>query len=364
MPVKSKVVILFLLSVTVSTAQDWGQISDFPAASRDDGTGFVLGDSAYFGTGVTPWFAPLGNFYGLNLRNDQWFDVASLPAGEERQYAAGFNSLEHGFIMGGFNGTDFLNDVWQYNPQTNTWTEKTALPSAGRSGAACFILNDTAYIIGGKTANNVAINEVWAYAMLTDSWIQKSNLPNGNRWRGSATAINNTGYLLFGRDEVDVFHNDLLAYNSSSDSWTQVSSFPFSGRSHASLVAVDDQLLVCFGYDSLANFYNDLWAYIPQLNNWNILPGIPADGRRGGIALVAPNETVYYSTGLSGQGPRIKETWKYHKTLSFGGVDEINEPKNLVKIINLLGQEVAPSANTLLIYVYDDGSFEKVILSE
>lgn len=47
------------------------------------------------------------------------------------------------------------------------------------------------------------------------------------------------------------------------------------------------------------------------------------------------------------------------------GIDEISSPeKKLVKIVNLMGQEVMDNPNDILIYVYDDGSTEKIVRIE
>jgi hypothetical protein len=48
--------------------------------------------------------------------------------------------------------------------------------------------------------------------------------------------------------------------------------------------------------------------------------------------------------------------------LDFTGVDEISKPKikKLLRIVNLLGQDVEHTPNTVLIYIYSDGTSEKV----
>lgn len=47
------------------------------------------------------------------------------------------------------------------------------------------------------------------------------------------------------------------------------------------------------------------------------------------------------------------------------GVEELEKtPRELVKIVNVLGQEVKATPNTPLIYIYSDGSTEKVVIAE
>ena len=154
--------ILSFLGVNPLMAQSWQSLSDYPGIAVDDASAFSIGDTAYFGAGLTSWWAPRANFFGLDLQTYQWFSIAALPAGKERHYAAAFSTDFHGYLFGGYNGQDFLNDLWRYNPQLDQWTELSPLPDSGRSGMACFRLGDTAYFVGGKNDSNYAMAEVWA----------------------------------------------------------------------------------------------------------------------------------------------------------------------------------------------------------
>ncbi len=341
----------------LSTAQNWQQLNDFPGAPRDDGTGFIIGDSAFFGSGLTPWWSNQTDFYGLNLVSEQWFEITPLPANEGRQYATGFSFQNKGYVFGGYNGSNFLNDIWCYDPVTNVWSQKNALPADGRSGCSSFILNDEVYVFGGKTSTNFAINEVWCYDPVTDTWTQKNNLPFDNCWRGSATPLQNKGYLLFGRNNENAYLNTLYEYEPIGDAWTQIASFPSSGRSHASMLALDNSLYTFFGVDSLDHSFNDLWKFDPANYNWQILPGLPALGRRGGISLVH-DHVIYYSTGINENNERLQETWKYSPSLVLSALNATQE-KKLVGIFDVTGKETLPKQNVVLIYKYDDGTFER-----
>jgi N-acetylneuraminic acid mutarotase len=346
------------------SAQNWLRLADFAGPAIDDGTGFVLGDTAYFGTGLTPWWSAEASFYGLNLNDETWMEIASLPVGKERQYASGFShSNDKGFVFGGYKGTNFLNDLWSYDPNTNQWTELTPLPTVGRSGASCFVLNETAYVVGGKTSLDAAIDEVWAYSIATNTWTQKNNLPFGNCWRSSAVSSNDFGYLLFGRNELNEFYNTLYIYDPEDDSWSQLTDFPSIGRSHASLSSVNNTLYVLFGVDSLNNSHNDLWKYEISSTTWTNLPGLPALGRRGGIGLTHQN-TIYYSTGIDESDDRLTQTWKYVFDLSVLNLIQQKVDKKIIRVIDLMGRKVEDKPNTLLIFVYSDGTTEKVFRVE
>ncbi len=308
---KPTVLLLFCLRIfTFNTlyAQNWQQLGDFPSTERDDGVAFVIGNNAYCGTGLNSSFAATIDFYSLDMNTDQWSTIASLPAGNERQYAASFASGNFGFVCGGL-GNIYYNDVWQYDPVLNTWTGKTPIPAAGRSGATYFVINNIAYIVGGRTAANVAIDEVWAYDIANDTWQSKNNLPFGSRFRASGAALNNKGYLIFGRDVNARFCQELYEYDPTLDTWTQVSVFPGVGRSYASLQSIAGSLVVLAGLDTFGTSHNDMWSFNVSSSAWQQLNSIPAAGRRGGMCF-NNGSAIYYTTGVNQSNTRIKETWK------------------------------------------------------
>jgi N-acetylneuraminic acid mutarotase len=292
-------------------AQSWLQLTDFPAAERDDACYFILGNKAYCGTGFLPWFAPSTDFYALNFNGETWNTVAAMPAGTERQYACGFSNGAYGYVFGGVNGSTYLNDLYRYDTLSNSWTALTSLPDTGRAGSSCFVINDTAYIIGGKNSAVAATNEVWAYAILTDTWTQQGYLPNNGRWRSGATSVNGKGYLAMGRDKTGAFCKQLYEYNSASDTWTQISTSAGNARNYVGLTALYNDLYLVAGIDSLNNYYNDFYIYNLAASSWGTLTPIPSVGRKGGLCFASQN-SIYYTTGINASNTRLKETWRIY----------------------------------------------------
>jgi N-acetylneuraminic acid mutarotase len=299
---------LLLFFQKIILAQSWVQISDFPSTERDDGTSFVIGDKAYCGTGLKPFFITSNDMYSFDMITEAWATINSLPSGTERQYATGFSNNNFGFIFGGV-GSVYYNDLWMYNPITGNWQAKTPLPAAGRMGSCCFVINDTAYIVGGRTSVATSISDVWAYCISADTWTMKNNLPFGARWRASATTDNTKGYLIFGKDSASVSRKELYEFNPATNSWMQISAFPGNGRVYAAMKFISGDLLVLAGLDSLGKSYNDMWRINPSTLVWQSLDTIPDTGRRGGICFNS-STTIYYTTGIDQTNNRLKETWK------------------------------------------------------
>jgi N-acetylneuraminic acid mutarotase len=351
-----------LLSIWyTSYSQNWIEVSEFPGSPRDDGTGFIINNTAFVGTGLSQWWSNEADFYGFDLSSEHWYGIASIPVSEARQYACGFSVNNLGYLFGGYNGMEFLNDLWCYDPISNSWTIKTALPSVGRAGSSCFVIDNLVYIVGGKTVESTAIDEVWCYNPSEDSWTQKNTLTYGKIWRAASTILANKGYIIFGKTENNEYKNNLFEYNPVSDSWTEISIFPAQGRTHASLFSLDNSLFVCFGIDTFSNSFNDLWQFDLSSSSWTLLPGIPSIGRRGGVSFVK-NNFFYYSTGIDENNNRLMETWKFSPTLSI--IPAENEVKlKLIKVFDWTGKECEVIPNKLLFYQFSDGSIKKIIIN-
>lgn len=306
--------LLFLLLISGWTSsygysQTWIQTHNFPATERDDGCCFKIAGKAFCGTGLTPWFSATADFYALDFSNDNWTGIASLPAGMERQYACGFSNGQSGYVFGGINGNTYLNDLWKYDAVNNQWQMAASLAGAGRMGCSVFVIGDTAYVMGGKTANQNSISDFMAYSFSGDTWINKGHLPFGCRWRGAACTYNGIGYFIFGKDSLEAYSSQLFAFNPSANQWSNLTGFPLQGRTYAALQPYSNGIALMTGLDSLGNSYHDLWIFYPDSNSWQESVSLPATARRGGMSF-CNNDVLYYSCGINESNIRLKETWK------------------------------------------------------
>lgn len=313
---------LILLSGFLLNGQSWQQLTDFPSFERDDAVSFVIGNKAYCGTGLTPWFAPLADFHAFDMTTESWSTTAPLPNGEERQYASAFSVNGRGYVFGG-TGNGLRNDLWQYNPANDSWQPMNNLPDSGRSAAVAFVINGTPYLCGGRTSTHNAINEVWAYDATLDFWNPKNDFPYGGRWRACGAGLNGKGYLLFGQDNNQRYPDSLYEYDPALDRWAAIARFPGPGRTHARMEAINGQLVIFGGKDSSNNYYNDLWRFNPADHSWEELTPTPARGRKGGLSFTNGRD-LYYTTGIDSTNTRLKETWKVSRPVI--GLHEMARP--------------------------------------
>lgn len=329
-------------------AQTWTPQPEFPGVERDDGTSFVVGSTAYCGTGITAGFGTWADFYAFDMDAGTWSNIASLPTSEIRQYAVGFSGGAYGYVFGGTDAGIFFNDLWRYEPELDSWTPMTPMPAEGRSGAMCFVIGEDAYIMGGKTPELQALDEVWVYHMDADSWEQKAPMPFGSRWRASAAAIEGLGYLIFGRDAELADYNTAYRYDPTLDEWTALEPFPGVGRIYVAMQVVGNHLMAFSGSDLSSNIYADLWRFDVTTQTWTALTPLPAPARRGGMSFT-DGSNFYYTTGLNADFERLKETWKASGLTNvedmYGGTGMALYPNPCEDVCYLKMKEIQPSAH-------------------
>ena len=338
-----------LLFASTINAQNWEQLTDFPSSSRDDGVVFVIGDTAYCGTGLNAGWAPQRDFYAFDMNAETWSTVESLPTDKHRQYACAFASSNRGYVFGGQDKNGYLNDLWEYDPILNTWTEKTPLPDLGRGGSSFFVIDSIAYITGGKNDESFALKEVWAYNINQDTWEQKNDL-SVTKWRASAAATDLKGYLLFGSYIDTSFSSELFEYDPIMDSWSVVSTFPNVGRTYASINAIGNSLYIFGGQDSIKTFYNDMWQYKIATSTWLELDSLPAYRRRGGMSF-NNGTNIFYTTGVDQTPARIVDIWKYALFTGLGETVKISSFKLYTNpTVGILYIECDEKINSVEIY--------------
>ena len=66
------------------------------------------------------------------------------------------------YILGGTSGS-VQNSVEEYDPTTNTWSTKTAIPYGGLTEHACVTVNNKIYLIGGEPSGGNKTNTLYVY---------------------------------------------------------------------------------------------------------------------------------------------------------------------------------------------------------
>lgn len=303
------ILMLLLMHCSVVKAQVWSEIEPFPGTSRDDGVAFLIGNTAYFGTGLEVGWNATGDFHAFNIQSETWTPVAPLPAGKERQYAAAFSDQIYGYVVGGVGPSGHLNDMMRYTPATNTWEEMAPLPAAGRSAMAYFTLLGEHYIVGGRIDENTLTAETWRYLSGDDVWQQVDDYPGGGMWRAGACAVGNLGYVGMGINADNAYTDELYSYSRTTEQWTSQQAFSDVSRAYVTFSPYNSNLFAFGGIDVLGTYQNELWRYDVNSQVWEQMNPMPSFGRKGGMG-VGTDFGFYYTTGINADDLRLNETWK------------------------------------------------------
>lgn len=179
-------------------ANSWTKKADFPGGAREKSAAFVLNNIGYVSGGIvyTPGAGPQRDLWAYDPATNTWQQKASIPTLDAVGDPNGVNvsRTDHfavsicgkGYVGGGRYYTfPARNDMWEYNPTTNTWTLKGILPSPNGGGnglfsATAIVQGDRVYIGAGKkqVGNNfIDSNMVWEYNPTTNVYAAISNLP-------------------------------------------------------------------------------------------------------------------------------------------------------------------------------------------
>lgn len=191
----------------------WIQKSNLPSSGRYGAFSFAIGDKAYLGMGSIGGPPFLNDFWEYNSTNDTWTQKTSYNNSVGRIHGIGFSINGYGYAgLGTDNGNGhYVDDFWQYNPQTNQWILKANYP-VSKANTCYFVINDKAYVGGGINNNGVYDNLYYEYSPINNIWSAISSPGAINRSAGIGFSINNSGYIGLGISSNGSFLNDLWQY--------------------------------------------------------------------------------------------------------------------------------------------------------
>ncbi|KAH7405756.1 hypothetical protein DE146DRAFT_690556 [Phaeosphaeria sp. MPI-PUGE-AT-0046c] len=82
------------------------------------------------------------------------------------------------YLFGGTDGVTWFNDVWTYDPRSNSWTELDCIGyiPVAREGHSAALVNDTMYIFGGRTQEGVDLGDLAAFRITSRRWYMFQNM--------------------------------------------------------------------------------------------------------------------------------------------------------------------------------------------
>ncbi len=223
-----------------------------------------------------------------------WIQKSSF-GGPGRHRATGCATSHRGYMgLGHVNGTGqdiSYKDWWEYDPASDTWTQKADFP-VSTHGAISFVV-DNCPIVGGGSALST---QFYKFDPAVNTWAPIANCILANPGDSQGFAINNRGYVYQG--------NQLAKYNPNTNSWSMCATAPMTFGQWTCAFAIEGSGFIKGG--------NQLWEYKPLHDQWYqraTFPGVST----GGSSAFAIQQHGYVTSGyVGGLSVVTDQVWSFH----------------------------------------------------
>lgn len=239
-----------------------------------------------------------------------WVESSTFD-GNSRSNSVSFTIGTKGYLVTGYDGDDYLSDIWEYNSEDDYWSQKADFPGTARSGAVGFSINGKGYMGTGYDGDD-ELNDFWEYNPVMDEWTQKADFTGTARYGAIGFSIGTDGYIGTGYDGSE--QKDFWKYNVSTDTWEQAVGFGGQKRKDASVFVIDDVAYIGLGIND-GSYEEDFYSF--DGTNWTRLSDLDDDddddddydillSSGAGFSL---NGKGYITTGI--YGTLTTESWEY-----------------------------------------------------
>jgi N-acetylneuraminic acid mutarotase len=266
----------------------------------------------------------------LDLATGAWTYKAFLPgprsdlglaaATNGKLYAAGGVVFDRGVAFVS------LREVYEYDPATNIWTEKASMPSARHGHGLVLAPNGRLYAVGGHfkylEQPQETLAEVVEYNPFSNTWTQKTPMPTAREYLGAALAANGKLYAVGGFNIAAVSAGGcggvcgtVEEYDPTTNVWTAattVSGLP--GLYHPATAVADGRLYV-FGGEARDG--------VPRTNVYEVTPGTTPGTDR--VRTVASMPTARFAASATVAQGKVYVVGGYNAT-GYSPVVEVFTP--------------------------------------
>ena len=296
------IIIGYLLFSFAVLAVDYGWIQKekFPAVGRHRGLALSIADKGYAGLGHmngTGTNIVYKDWWQYDPATNSWTQKSDYP---EPNYAVSYFVIDHKAYVGGGNIGPGL--FYVYKAVTNTWTTIPSPPTSPDDETA-FSVNGKGYI----TDNG----NFYEFNPATNSWNVKQNCP-GTTWSPMSFVVQNKAYY--------VGSGQTYEYKATLDQWIPRANFPGSTRGGGCAFSLNNKgYIICgFGIGGLSDVNAEFWEFNPATNTWVQKPDFPGTARRF-LSAFAINNKGYITLGTN--GTNMNDLWEFNPELEFLSLD-------------------------------------------
>ncbi len=265
--------------------------------------------------------------------NDMWeYEIGSgnwtrlwEPGTPDDRWSFGFVYDDHNdrcILFGGYDGRCF-NDTWEYDPYSREWTriETTNAPSPRGWFDMVYDSNeDLMVLFGGMDQQGTYLGDTWEFNVQTDEWSQASTSgPSGRSLHAMAYDPSDSRTVLYGgENSSDYIKSDTWEYDSILNTWYSGGTGPSARKQTAMVYSAQFERIVLFGGSGLSNdSLADTWEYEAGANNWTeTSPTTSPKNRTDHRMVYDPIERRVVMYGGMDISYYTNDTWTYY---NYGG---------------------------------------------
>ena len=223
-------------------------------------------------------------------------ECAAMPVGRATACACSLNGK--GYVFAGREGGRYKNDLWQYDPVTDSWTDLGASPMKPRVNATIAAANGKLYAgLGyagyGVYRDSTYLQDWWEYTPETGEWRRLADYPNQNTVGPYSTTVGDVIYSLYGMGWG--FTQDVCLYHTTDNTWSQLPINAERARYAAGCCGamLDGVYYFGTGYRT----YNETQWFSADLatDKWHRCASIPGKGRE--VSACAASKNYVYLFG-------------------------------------------------------------------
>jgi len=304
--------LVFTNQGSICSQNTWIQKAPLPASGRFSATTFVIGGNVYLCCGDTlnTGIDYINDMWEWDQISNSWTQKANFP-GTARRNCIGFSIGTNGYVGGGgTNSQPDLQDFYEYNSINNSWIQKSNIPGNYQMGAKAVAIGQYGYVVFADASSTF-----YKYDHILDIWNIVNTIPFNYRFGSTAFSIGNNAYVGTGAWEKDMWQ-----FNSITEMWMQVADFPGGKRQGMVSFSIGNFGYVGTGFDTNGFVHSDIYAYNETNNLWNSIANYPGGLLTDAVGF-AINGKGYILTGTPPLPPPLNSLWEYSPLV---GIDEIN----------------------------------------
>ncbi|XP_059202663.1 kelch-like protein 23 [Centropristis striata] len=246
---------------------------------------------------------PLSEVQCWDLLSGEWVQGVDMPDHSKESYAVALLGCTI-YVSGGYrtNTTEVLDKVWEYNSDSDSWTEGQPMLNARYyhcSVACCGCV----YVMGGYRGGS-AMPQTEVFDPLKRRWMAVADMIQGVG-NASATMLGNNIYVAGGSYgfKGSCSYNNIQSYKMDIDQWSILTTCPHP-ESGMCLVSLNSSLYLVGGQTTLAERFD------PDIEEWIPLAGMKEERMEcGAVAMLG---CVYVTGGYScSKGTYLQSVEKY-----------------------------------------------------